>query len=180
MNSKGQVIVETKEIIEDKYTPHAKTLDKLLSAYRERVQAQLKPGELVAYYVHDDTINAYNRANKVKTEFKPVVYSSFAELKKQLEITSGPMLDEPKYLPKGYSFTEGNVFVSVTEGEASLANLHKLEPEFIQMAESSTSGAKLFIKPLSWSKAGSAKAVYSNGKDTINVIAYERKKIRPR
>lgn len=176
MNSKGEVIVETKEIIEDQYTPHAKTYEKLLSEYRERVQAQLKPGELVAYYIHDDTLNAYNQANKVKTEFKPAVYSSFADLRKQLEIASGPLLAEPKYLPKGYSFTAGNVFVSVTEGEVSLENLHKLEPEFIQMAESSTSGAKLFIKPLSWNKAGSAKAIYSNGKDTIDINAYERKK----
>lgn len=176
MNSKGEVIVETKEIIEDQYTPHAKTYDKLLSEYRERVQAQLKPGELVAYYINDDTLNAYNQANMIKTEFKPVVYSSYEELRKQFEITSGPLLAEPEYLPKGYSFTEGKLFASVTDGEASLESLKKLEPEFIQMADASTSGAKLFIKPLTWSKAGSAKAIYSNGKDTIDINAFIRKK----
>ncbi|MNW47751.1 hypothetical protein D3C74_250940 [compost metagenome] len=176
LNSKGEVVVETKEIREDQYTPYAKTHHNLLSEYREHIQDQLKPGELVAYYVHDDTLNAYEQANKVKTEFKPIVYSSYTELMKQLEIKSGPLLSEPKYLPQGYSFAEGKLFASVTDGEASLENLKKLEPEFIQMAESSTSGAKLFIKPLTWSKAGSAKVIYSNGKDTIDIIAFERKK----
>jgi len=175
MNSKGEVIVETKEIIEDQYTPHAKTYEKLLTEYKKRVQAKLKPGELVAYYIHDDTLNAYN-ADKVKSEYKPIIYSSYAELRKQLEITSGPLLAEPEYLPIGYSFKEGKLFNSVTEGEASWQNLKKLEPEFIQMAESSTSSAKLFIKPLSWNKSESAKVIYSNGKDTIDINAFRREK----
>ncbi|RRJ65984.1 DUF4367 domain-containing protein [Paenibacillus oralis] len=176
LNSKGEVIVETKEIREDKYTPHAKTFEKLLSAYKEHVQTQLKPGELVAYYVHDETLNAYDKFNKVKTEYKPLVYSSYAELKQQLEITAGPLLPEPQYLPKGFAFAAGKVFPSMTEGEASLDQLKKLEPEFIRMAESSSNGTKLFIKPLSWNKAGSANVSYAKGEDTININAFVRKK----
>lgn len=176
LNSKGEVLVETKEMKEDAYTPHAETFEKLLSAYKEHIQTRLKPGELVAYYVHDETLNAYDQFNKVKTEYKPTVYSSYAELEKQLEITTGPRLPEPQYLPKGFSFAAGKVFPSVTKGEASLEHLKKLEPEFIRMAESSSTGAKLFIKPLSWSKADSANVSYTNGSDTININAFERKK----
>lgn len=176
LNSKGEVIVETKEIKEDKYTPHAKTYTKLLSAYQERVQSQLKPGELAAYYVHDETLNAYDKLNKVKTEYKPIVYGSYAALKKQLEVTAGPLPPEPKYLPKGFVFTAGEIFPSMAERESSWDQLKKLEPEFIRMAKSSSSGAKLFIKPLSWSKADSANVSYSNGEDTIHITAYVQEK----
>ncbi|MCE5169770.1 DUF4367 domain-containing protein [Paenibacillus profundus] len=175
MNQKGEIIVETKEIREDPYAPHTKKWRELLSAYTERVQEQLKPGELVAYYVHDKTINAYDTANKVKTEFKPIVHASYAAFANQLEKMSGPQFMEPKYLPEGFAFESGNVFPSATEGEASWAHLKKLEPEFIREAETTASGAKLFIKPLIWNKAGSATVRYTNGTDTLIMNAYERK-----
>lgn len=176
LNSKGEVVVQTKEIREDKYTPHAKTYMEMRSAYKEHVLEQLKPGELAAYYVHDETLNAYDTGNRVQTVYQPIVYKTFAELKKQLEIMAGPLLPEPRYLPKGYSFAAGKLFPSITEGEASLDHLKKLEPEFIRMAESSPSDTKLFIKMLAWNKAGSANVSYTNGEDTIYITAFVRKK----
>ncbi|MNJ53262.1 hypothetical protein D3C77_486440 [compost metagenome] len=170
------MIVETKEIRENSYTSHAKTYHEMRSAYKEHVLAELKPGELVAYYVHDDTLNAYDTGNMVQTVYKPMEYISYEEFEKHLKITDGPLFMEPRYLPKGFSFESGKVFPSVTEGEASFENLKKLEPEFIQMAETSTNDAKLFIKPLSWNKAGSANVRYTHGEDTININAYVRKK----
>jgi len=175
LNSKGGVVVETKEIREDQYTPHAKYM-KLRSAYKEDVLKQLKPGELAAYYVHDETLNAYDTGNRVQTVYQPMVYKTYAELKKQLENTAGPLLPEPRFLPKGYTFAAGKLFPSITEGEASLDHLKKLEPEFIRMAESSSNGTKLFIKTLSWNKAGSANVSYTNGEDTIHITAFVRKK----
>ncbi|MGG4554099.1 DUF4367 domain-containing protein [Paenibacillus humicus] len=176
LNPKGEVIVETKEIKEDAFTPHAKTYHEMRSAYREHVLGMLKPGELVAYYVHDDTLNAYDTGNKVQSVYKPMEHSSYEAFEKQLEMIKGPLFLKPKYLPQGFSFEAGNVFPSMMEGEASLENLKRLEPEFIRMAETSTSDSKLFIKPLSWNTAGSANARYANGENTININAYVRKK----
>lgn len=175
-NPKGEVIVETKEIREDAYTPHAKTYYEMRSAYKEHVLALLQPGELVAYYVDDDMLNAYDTGNMVQSVYKPLEHSRYEKFAKQLEATNGPLFVEPKYLPKGLSFESGRVFPSVMEGEASLENLKKLEPEFIRTAESSASDSKLFLKPLSWNIAGSANARYANGEDMININAYVRKK----
>lgn len=176
LNKKGEVIVDTKEIREDLYTPHVKTYQKMLSKYKERVQEQLKSGELVAYYVHDDALNAYDTTNKVKTEYKPKVLGSYAAFYEELKKASGPSIREPEYLPAGYAYESGKVFPSVVEGEAAWENLKKLEPEFIREAESSKSGAKLYIKPLIWNKAGSANICFTNGKDTITFGAFHRPK----
>ncbi|MUG43598.1 DUF4367 domain-containing protein [Paenibacillus woosongensis] len=176
LNPNGEVIVETKEIREDAFTSHAKTYHEMSSAYKEHVLGMLKPGELVAYYVHDDTLNAYDTGNKVQTVYKPLEHSSYEAFEKQLEMTNGPLFLKPQYLPEGYSFESGNVFPSVMEGEGSLENLKRLEPEFIHMAETSTSESKLFIKPLSWNTAGSANVRYAHGEDTININAYVRKR----
>lgn len=169
LNNKGKVVLKT---IDPPTTLPAK-LSRLLEAYRLRVMSMLQQGELAAYYVKDDYINegnGYDTLNPIKFEYRPADYTSYEAFQKEQARTSAPPIMKPEYLPEGVTFAYGQVFPLGREphGEGR-AEYDALKQRLIRQAQSSTSGEKLFVEKLDWSKASNSVVYLSDGKNSTAI-----------
>lgn len=169
-NSKGDVVLQTANP-----TPGLPAkLSNLLEEYRTRVKSMLKPGELAAYYIKDDYINkdnGYDTTNQIKFEYQPIAYRSYEDFQKELVRAEAPSLELPGYLPKGVNFSYGQVFPygPAPSGEKDRVKYLELEQRLKDQAILSSSGDKLFVEKLEWSKAFNSFMYLSDGKSDTAV-----------
>lgn len=167
-NNKGKVVLNT---IDMPTTTFPEKLSDLLEEYRARVLADLKPGELAAYYIKDDYINklnGYDTANPIKYEDSPIDYRSNEAFLTEQARTSAPLLKEPEYLPKGLSFSYGEVFPERPHGAST--SYENLKQGLIAKANSSNSDEKLFIEKLDWSNASTSTLYLAHGKNSRAIV----------
>ncbi|SMF84261.1 hypothetical protein SAMN05661091_2572 [Paenibacillus uliginis N3/975] len=168
-NSKGKVVVKT---VDPSTTTLPAKLSNSLEEYRQRVLTVLKPGELAAYYIKDDYINklnGYDTANPIKFGYLPIEYRSYEAFLTEQVRTSAPLLKKPGYLPKGISFSYGQVF-PLGPQRYEREKYDKLEKNLMVKANSSKNEEKLFIEKLDWSKANNTFLYLANGKNSGAVI----------
>jgi hypothetical protein len=109
-NKEGIVILtaeKSKPAINDPFAPYEEQYSRQIASYYQQVMDELKPGEVAAYYVNDDIINALETIMKVKFVFKPVQYNNLTDLHKAAEATNAPQFRIPSSLPKGWTFQSG-------------------------------------------------------------------------
>jgi len=168
-NDKGKIVVKT---ISPPTTALPTKLSNLLEKYREMVFAGLKPGELAAYYIKDDYINktnGYDTLNPIKYEYLPIAYRSYESFLTEQVRTSAPLIKEPKYFPKGVSFSYGQVFPQQPSRGVARSEYDKLLQKLMSRANSSNDGEKLFTEKLDWSKASSTILYLSDGKNSTAI-----------
>jgi hypothetical protein len=170
-NSKGEIVLKTTD---PSSSVLPAKLSNLLEEYRTRVKSMLKPGELAAYYIKDDYINkdnGYDTANPIKFEYQPIAYRSYDDFQKERVRTSAPILQVPGYLPKGVKFAYGQVFPygPAPSGENDRVKYVELEQRLMNEANTSSSGEKLFVEKLKWSKAFNSIVYLSDGKSDTAV-----------
>lgn len=168
-NSKGEVVVKT---VDPPTTLPAK-LNNMLDEYRKRALTVLKPGELAAYYIKDDYVNklnGYDTVNPIKFAYLPIDYSTYEAFLTEQNRTSAPPIKKPGYLPKGLSFSYGQVFALGPQryGEERV-KYDELKERLISQANSAKNEEKLFIEKLDWSKAAAAILYLSDGKNRTAV-----------
>lgn len=170
-NSKGEIVLKTTD---PSSSGLPAKLSNLLEEYRTRVKSMLKPGELAAYYIKDDYINkgnGYDTANPIKFEYQPIAYRSYDDFQKERVRTSAPILQVPGYLPKGVKFAYGQVFPygPAPSGEKDRVKYVELEQRLMNEANTSSSGEKLFVEKLNWSKAFNSFLYLSHGNNSTAV-----------
>lgn len=171
-NSKGEVVVKT--VDPSTTTKLPAKLSNSLEEYRQRVLTVLKPGELAAYYVKDDYINklnGYDTANPIKFGYLPIEYRSYEAFLTEQVRTSAPLLKKPGYLPKGISFSYGQVF-PLGPQRYEREKYDKLEKNLMVKANSSKNEEKLFIEKLDWSKANDTFLYLTNAKNRGAIIIH--------
>lgn len=164
-NKSGQVVLETY------YYPDYTNaeMQNLLGTYRNRVLDSIQPGEEAAYYVDDDALNNYDSLNKLKFEYKPVQYKDYKEFIKERDRISAPKLNQPDYIPKGFTFLYGQIDPRVPmHGDGDNSEYSKLMELLVNRANKSTSQDKLFIEPIEVKQAIGAVLYYSSGEGKID------------
>jgi hypothetical protein len=112
--------------------------------------------------------------NPIKYEYLPIEYVSYESFLTEQDRTSAPLLKEPRYLPKGVSFSYGQVFPQEPSRGDVPSEYDKLLQKLTSRANFSNDREKLFTEKLDWSKASSTTLYLSDGKNstaiTINAI----------
>ncbi|WP_026264052.1 hypothetical protein [Paenibacillus terrigena] len=160
-NAKGKVVMRTAQYWPPLPPDHNRTV---LSSYDEQVRGTLKQGQLVAYYIDNPTLNAYDR-NLVKLVYKNE-FKHYDDYVQEMKRTSTPRLLQPDRLPKGYEFSLGQVVPSFLFGDDP--EYKELLNRFIARAESSKGKEKLFTEELDWKTSGTAMLIYQ--KDENNYL----------
>jgi hypothetical protein len=169
-NAAGWTIVKTENWPP---TPDTK-MWRLISEYDKRVRAALQPGEIVAYYINDEAINAYDKPNKLKYAWESVKYTDYADYMKAMKRDSAPRLTQPGYLPEGFAYSYGEFSPKYSlPGDKGNSEYKQIMELFIKKAMTShdDDNDKLFIEPLKWTKSMQAALYYSKGKTEISLQA---------
>lgn len=165
INSKGDVVVETKE---KNYTPGDIRIHKTLKEYGEMVKAQLKPGEWAAYYVEDEQFAHLTSINRVNFEYKPIVHTNYDRLQQEIKDKAGVPAVDIENAPTGLKFESGWVFPSVHPFDEIKRLAEQLEKE----AKQAKNNQKLFIKPLAWKEVGSSRANFNYNGNQLKFIGF--------
>lgn len=165
INSKGDVVVETKEL---KYNPGDIRIHKTLEQYGEMVKAQLKPGEWAAYYVEDEQYTHLTQINRVNFEYNPIVHTNYDRLQQEIKDKAGVSAVDIANAPTGLKFESGWVFPSVYPFDEIKRLAEQLEKE----AKQAINNQKLFIKPLSWKEVGSSRANFNYDGNQLKLIGF--------
>lgn len=165
INSKGDVVVETKEL---KYNPGDIRIHKTLEQYGEMVKAQLKPGEWAAYYVEDEQYTNLTQINRVNFEYNPIVHTNYDRLQQEIKDKAGVSAVDIANAPTGLKFESGWVFPSVYPFDEIKRLAEQLEKE----AKQAINNQKLFIKPLSWKEVGSSRANFNYDGNQLKLIGF--------
>ncbi|GLX68660.1 hypothetical protein [Paenibacillus glycanilyticus] len=169
-DSKGRTVIET--VQPGPVYSFPAEVSKQFEAYRQRVLAQLQPGQMIAYYIHDDKLNAYDKLNPIKFESN-TSYISYAEYLHKLKQVSAPQLEIPDDLPKGYLFKLGQISPRPPmRGDKDHSAYDKLQTELLSRAAAAKgSGDKLVMMPVEWTNTLGVNLNFSNGTSYINVMA---------
>lgn len=146
-------------------------VSKQFEAYRQRVLKMLKPGQMLAYYIHDDKLNAYDKPNEIKFEYD-VAFNSYDDYLKKLRQVSAPRLELPHYLPEGYVFKRGQIFPRPPmQSDKDHSVFDKLRQDLLKKAQTATGGDKLVVEPVNWTKVLGANLYLVNGSSILNLLA---------
>lgn len=168
INSKGDVVVETKEL---KYNPGDIRIHKTLEQYGEMVKAQLKPGEWAAYYVEDEQYTHLTQINRVNFEYNPIVHTNYDRLQQEIKDKAGVSAVDIANAPTGLKFESGWVFPSVYPFDEIKRLAEQLEKEAKQAIQEGKN-QKLFIKPLAWKEVGSSRANFNYDGNQLKLIGF--------
>lgn len=151
-------------------TPYSYPADvsKQFEAYRQRVREMLRPGQMLAYYINDDKLNSYDKANPIKFEYD-VAFGSYEDYLQKLKQVSAPRLEKPDDLPKGYVFKQGQIFPRwPIHGDEAF---NRLQADLLTRAASSKDGDKLIVEPVEWNRALGTNLDFTNGTSVLNLLA---------
>ncbi|MDT8978929.1 DUF4367 domain-containing protein [Paenibacillus sp. chi10] len=168
INSKGDVVVETKEM---KYNPGDIRIHKTLEQYGEMVKAQLKPGEWAAFYVEDKQFTHLTLLNRVNFEYNPIVHTNYDRLQQEIKDKAGVPAVDIANAPTGLKFESGWVFPSVYPFNEIKGLAEQFEKEAKQAIQEGKN-QKLFIKPLSWKEVGSSRANFNYDGNQLKFIGF--------
>lgn len=131
------------------------------------MQSELKPGELAAYYIHDEyinTTNGYDTVNPIKYEYRPLDYTTYESFEAELKRTHAPQLALPERLPDGWSFSYGQLSPRglFRVGDEKI-QYDSLKQRLTDLAIQEQDGETLFIEKLKWTHATSATLYLTDG-----------------
>ena len=86
-NEKGKAVIKTvsyeaEEKRNRKYQPYQNKLFRQLEKYKPQIQElkeQLRPGEIIAYYIDDGIINTLDTLGKAKFTYQPLKYTDYGQ-----------------------------------------------------------------------------------------------------
>ncbi|MBG9793368.1 hypothetical protein ABD76_13040 [Paenibacillus dendritiformis] len=181
-NEKGKVIIKTmsyeaEEKRNRKYQPYQNKLSRQLEKYKPQIQEleeQLRPGEIIAYYIDDDIINTLDTLGKAKFTYKPLKYTDYGQYISRVteEKKNQPMI--PERLTDSLVFEEGILnpdFMFGKDVHENFAEQMKLAEEFEQEAKKAKGDQKIFTKKMPWvvGEEGYLSVLYSDGKSSLRL-----------
>ncbi|MGG3841297.1 hypothetical protein ABEV00_30410 [Paenibacillus thiaminolyticus] len=181
-NEKGRVLIQTKSYEEEakrnrKYQYYQNKLSRQLEKYEpqiEKLKEQLRPGEIIAYYIDDDVMNTLDSSGKAKFAYKPLKYTNYGQYISRLaeEKRTKPVL--PERLTDSLLFIEGILnpdFMFGKDVHENFAERMKLAEEFEQEAKKAKGDQKIFTKKMPWSvgEEGTLSVVYGDGQSSLRL-----------
>jgi|GEM_PF-2645680 len=135
-------------------------------SYRDRVLAQIKPGQLLAY-----SIDNGNGTRSIQYVFDTRIESSYTDFAQLAAGKSAPAIPEPE-LPDGFAFDYGSVhpILPIADNDVTHAEYDRLLTLFEQRAESEP-GKDLYVEEAHWTEANSSELEYSNRQATVRIQA---------
>ena len=181
-NEKGKVMIKTmsyeaEEKRNRKYQYYQNKLSRQLEKYEAQIQKlkeQLRPGEIIAYYIDDDIINTLDTLDKAKFTYKPLKYTDYGQYISRVteEKKTRPVI--PERLTDSLVFEEGILnpdFMFGKDVHENFADRMKLAEEFEQEAKKAKGDQKIFTKKMPWivGEEGTLSVLYSDGKSTLRL-----------
>ncbi|OME81365.1 hypothetical protein BK120_17050 [Paenibacillus sp. FSL A5-0031] len=162
--------VKIKSIVlesESKIVPYTLQNDPPLPTYRDRVLELVKPGQMLAYYVRNDssplTIQYLHNTN---------TNTSYNDFNVLLARTSAPVIKEPVNLPDGFTFKYGSVMPLIpNEHDASLSEEHARLLALFKQRAAAEPDQNLFIEEVNWTKANISELEYTKNNMSIRIQA---------
>lgn len=176
LRNKDGIVILTAEKPEsaenNPFVPYAEQYSRLLAPYYNQVMDELKPGEVAAYYVNDDRINALETIMKVKFASKPIEYDNLIAFRKAAKATKAPTFRVPSSLPKGWTFLSGILSLKDPYFSMTRDEYEAYTDKFIKEAKELPSGEAIVMKRLEWEQSSVVNLLYTNGKSklAINVM----------
>ncbi|MFC5401325.1 hypothetical protein [Cohnella soli] len=166
-NSSGQVTIQSAIGDREPSTPKPYVyVEDPMHKYEERVMTMLKPGQVLAYSIHNGT-------TKPKIDFRfntdSDTYAAFAEM---AEKVSAPFIPEPTDVPKDFRLVYGRVVpvLPSPKDERTSAEYARLQELFERQAAEKPS-RDLLVEPVHWSGALHSELVYANLDTTLTIRA---------
>ncbi|GAB6930997.1 hypothetical protein JCM10914A_49800 [Paenibacillus sp. JCM 10914] len=139
----------------------------------EEWSKKLKPGEVAAYYIANQSGNPLDRIQFISKGF---VYDNYEEFLGKAEVMLAPSPTKPDTLPSGYQYKSAILYL---ENPAKTSDVYqKLEKQL--KAEASKGNKKVyFSKPFKADKADTALLSYEKGKVKLDVVATHIQRSEP-
>lgn len=166
-NSKGEVKVQYAEPVPVQGSSHTEN-NKFRPQMAAKALAFAKPGELIGYYVKEDS--AEKSAEALKFVHKEQRLTAYADFSAEIRRTGAPMLPEAL---EGYSFQYGNVGPDFPYNSPSMQQKLYRETlnELRAQAEQATGEQRLFMKSVPWTSPLSVSAMYAKDGGFLGISA---------
>lgn len=164
-NHEGDIKVES--TILKPISNEAMGIEELEESYRRQVLTELRPGQVLAYYVRDERISP-----AIKFLYQTDVSSSYSELAELMLRTHAPFIKEPPDRLWGLEFSHGNVrpILPNEYNDETAAEYNRLQDMF-QTKLDTVDDQSLFIEPVMWTRAENSQLVYENYGMTLSIEA---------
>ncbi|MNO65947.1 hypothetical protein D3C76_567240 [compost metagenome] len=143
----------------------AAQIDQKVQKELQALQAGLKEGTLLAYYVNDKVSNPQDSISFSGKGFVFKDYKSFAAKFKALK---GPSTPQPGNLPKGFALTTAIIYPPTVANDSEL--YLQLEQELKAAAAAGDPNKQLFSKTISWSQTNLSMQLYAKGKAVFSIV----------
>lgn len=166
-NENGRVILATEEAELDET---ASIINGIMDQYGEGIH--LAPGEMIAYYVKDERLDAYEQASRMRLIFKTTMYTSYEELLKEIDRTSAPRLVAPSVLPAGFRFAYGDVIpLAPRPMPEAESEYNQLLERLVARAAASTASDQVFTERVEWMQSDGTRLNYTDGEMEFSIWA---------
>lgn len=171
-NKEGQIILSTMD-------PWKFSVSEYNQKRREETEAELKkklkPGEQAVYYIKDKQMTADAKEHPLNYCYLPIQHKDYDDLAKDIEEKGAPEIQNPAYVPEGYTFDHGRIQIT-NEPVWNTPEYESLLNELKEKAEKSEEERKLFYKIVPWSQVASTVIQYRKGESQLTMIAFARSK----
>lgn len=194
-SKEGKVVLETKPNpdVSKELQEKQDRLNSLDTASRSLAWRSALPGQAIAYYIHNQEMNAlkkelYGKDTLLDFQTGSIYLGDLNVLKDEAEKRGMPNINVPSRILHEYSFSEGYLSFNPDlselfhDGEPTQA-YYDLQNELIRKAELSTSSKKVFVKEIKPPSIRSVSLSYVKGSDmetSISVIATRRSGMNPK